>query len=309
MIILNVLAHKNHLCLPPRPANAFSPLYTKNHNIFKSEALLYHYFVPDEEHKESHMTSKNVKKRIKTNNNKSKIRKCLLPITGGVVMAKKRKGAEAKARAKPADSGHVSHTQSHATHSSKDNTKYYVVGALVVLAVILYVIFGGREAPAPAPEAPSAPAEEPDLQPSDVDVSKGYTVTRPSVVAGGEKQEGSFFGGVKCAKDAGQDGKDVLEYQLKNMADVPFTLRSVRVSEGKEINPLRVSINGHNLRKNVAEACGKDSIAPSELVTCKVEVDLRHFGPTGKKSENVLKAEGRIATGSASMVSVFKFFC
>ena len=228
-----------------------------------------------------------------------------MPITGGVVMAKKRKSTEAKAKS---DAGHVSHTQSHATHSSKDNTKYYVVGALVVLAVILYVIFGGREAPAPAPAAPSAPAEEP-LQPSNVDISKGYTVTRPSVVAGGDKQEGSFFGGVKCAKDAGQDGKDVLEYQLKNMADVPFTLRSVRVSEGKEINPLRVSINGHNLRKNVAEACGKDSIAPSELVTCKVEVDLRHFGPTGKKSENVLKAEGRIATGSASMVSVFKFFC
>ena len=225
-------------------------------------------------------------------------------------MAKKRKSTEAKAKAKSADSGHVSHTQSHATHSSKDNTKYYVVGALVVLAVILYVIFGGREAPAPAPEsAPSAPAEEPDLQPSDVDVSKGYTITRPTVVAGSEKQEGSFFGGVKCAKDAGKDGKDVLEYQLKNMADVPFTLRSVRVSEGKEINPLRVSINGHNLRKDVVEACGKDNLAPGELVTCKVEVDLRHFGPTGKKSENVLKAEGRIATGSASMVSVFKFFC
>ena len=101
----------------------------------------------------------------------------------------------------------------------------------------------------------------------------------------------------------------MLEYQLKNMADVPFTLRSVRVSEGKEINPLRVSINGHNLRKDVVEACGKDNLAPGELVTCKVEVDLRHFGPTGKKSENVLKAEGRIATGSASMVSVFKFFC
>ncbi len=231
-----------------------------------------------------------------------------MPITGGVVMAKKRKGAEAKAKAKSAYAGHVSHTQTHTSHG-KDTTKYYVVGALVVLAVILYVIFGGKEAPAPAPEpTPSVPTEEP-LQPSEVDVSKGYTVTRPAVVAGGDKQEGSFFGGVKCAKDAGEDGKDVLEYQLKNMADVPFTLRSVKVSEAKELNPLRVSINGHNLRKNVMESCGKDTVAPGELVTCKVETNLRHFGPTGKKSENVLKAEGRIATGSASMVSVFKFFC
>jgi len=61
VIILNVLV-LNTLRLFP---NASSLICTKNHNIFKSEALLYHYFVPDEEHKEIGMTSKRTQKTIK----------------------------------------------------------------------------------------------------------------------------------------------------------------------------------------------------------------------------------------------------
>lgn len=224
-------------------------------------------------------------------------------------MAKRRKKAKKKAKkhAKPKHASHASHAPR--VHKAKQSNIKYIVGALIVLAIILYVLFGGEEAPVPEPVVTEPEEPTGELEPSEVEVSQGYTKTRESVSVGTEQLEGSFFGGVKCGKDAGTDEKDILEYQLKNMADVPFVLRHVKVAEMNQVNPLRVSINGHNLRKGVVEKCGKDTIEPGELLNCKTEVNLRHFGVTGKKSENILKAEGRVSGQSNSMVSVFKFYC
>ena len=224
-------------------------------------------------------------------------------------MAKRKRKAKKSRKAKKHHAKPAHHAAAtHAPRKSKQSNNKWVVGGIVVLAIVLYLLFSGGEAPVPEAAPEPAPAE-PEIEPSEVEISQGYTKTRESITVGAEKLEGSFFGGVKCAKDVTEDGKDDFEFQVKNMADVEFTLRHVKVAEMNTLNPLRLSINGHNLRKGIMETCGKDTIAPGEILNCKTQTKLRHFGPTGKKSENVLKAEGRVSGASGSMVSVFKFFC
>jgi len=93
---------------------------------------------------------------------------------------------------------------------------------------------------------------------------------------------------------------DTVHYELKNNADIRFTLRLIKVSEKDQLNQLRISLNGKNLRRSMD--CGTDTLEAGELVSCTAtNVDVR------TDSKNILKTEALV--GGASQIAVFKFDC
>ncbi|MDO8642423.1 MAG: hypothetical protein Q7R76_02420 [Candidatus Woesearchaeota archaeon] len=221
-------------------------------------------------------------------------------------MAKHKKAKHAAKQASAAPSSHSSR--------SKFPTSW-IVGAVVVI-VVLILIFTRKAPEMPAPAAPEAvqpaPAdEEVDtdegvLVPSEVEVQSEMTGSRAGAYDPMVWEQGSFFGGIKCLKSTGFR-TDVLEFQLKNKETFPVHLDYVKPGDVTTKNPTGFSVNGQRLSKGVKEACGTDVVEPGATATCTFEVPLRHFGPTGTKSANILQL--KIRTSDKKLTSQTEFFC
>src|SRR3989344_4055278 len=88
--------------------------------------------------------------------------------------------------------------------------------------------------------------------------------------------------------------------RTKKKSKIRFNLRLIKVSEKDQLNQLRISLNGKNLRRSMD--CGTDTLEAGELVSCTAtNVDVR------TDSKNILKTEALV--GGASQIAVFKFDC
>lgn len=218
--------------------------------------------------------------------------------------------------------------------SGKKNTTGYLIGAVVVIAVILFLAFGRDKAPTPAdtgaqvPAEPSAPApgEEPSAVPGEPSeaapsgdkapkmpaVPSAVTVLEEKTITGSlfdntaEETESSWFSGISCAWSTSTgEYDDSLTFTLMNNGQKTYYLGRVRVNELQEKDPLRVSVNGHGLRDTVEQECGKVYLKPGESATCTAAADLRKtvIGQEQNTVINKLRAEG------ANMQSWVYFTC
>ncbi len=223
------------------------------------------------------------------------------------------------AKKKKASAKHAKKTSAAPSSPSSSRKKpfptMWVVGAIIVVVVLL-LLFKGRKAPEmPEPAAPIEPVpadEEPFdedegvLVPSEVEIVKETTGTRSGAYDPMVWETGSFFGGIKCLKSTGFR-TDVLEFQLKNKESFPIHIESVTPGDTTK-NPTSFSINGHSFKaKGVQEGCGTGVVEPGQTVTCTFEAPLRHYGPTGAKSENTLQL--KIRTATKKVTSQTNFFC
>lgn len=224
--------------------------------------------------------------------------------TGGVWSMAKHKKAKHAAKESAAPSAHASRSKL---------PLGWIVGAVVVV-VILFLLFKGKapeiSAPQPEPEVPVAPEEPVDedegvLVPSEVEIVSEKTGSRAGAYDPMVWEQGSFFGGIKCMKSTGFR-TDVLEFQLKNKEGFPFNIGYVTPGDTTK-NPVQFSVNGLTLKKGVQESCGTEVVESGATVTCNFEVPLRHYGPTGTKSLNMLQL--KIRTSDKKVTSETDFYC
>ncbi|MBI2147666.1 hypothetical protein HYU19_04275 [Candidatus Woesearchaeota archaeon] len=232
---------------------------------------------------------------------------------------------------------HAAAEEASETASKKRSTTGYIVGAVIVLAVILFLVFGrsgevpspdkqdvAPEAPAAAPSAPEAVPEEPSAAPADAG-SKGAETApaapaMPSAVSivSEETQTGSefqgnkeitpvsWFSGVSCQFNVG-DGpyNDKLTFTVTNKGEKTYYLGYVRLSELDEKTPLRVSVNGHGLRETAQDECSAVYLKPGESTTCTANADLRRTVVQQETNE----VGNKLIADAAQTTSMMAFTC